>query len=114
MSDLTRKRCVPCEGGIAPLTTEQLPAWLEQLPKWSLSAEGKRIQRSWRMPHFAAAIAFCNQVAALAEAEGHHPDLHLTSYRQLMIEIWTHAVNGLTENDFILGAKIDALEVPPR
>jgi len=78
---------------------------------WSLVHDGQRIQRRWVVKNFMAGIEFFNRVAALAEEEGHHPDLHLEGYRNVMIEIWTHAVGGLTENDFILAAKIDQLPI---
>jgi len=76
---------------------------------WSLSADGQRICRTWKVKYFLTSIDFFRRVADLAEQEGHHPDLHLTSYRVVTVEIWTHAVGGLTENDFILAAKIDQL-----
>ena len=85
-----------------------------QLPGWTLSGDGKKISRSWTVKNFMAGIDFFNKVAALAEDEGHHPDLHLEGYRNLSIAIWTHAAGGLTENDFILAAKIDQIPVKLR
>jgi 4a-hydroxytetrahydrobiopterin dehydratase len=108
---LSSKRCVPCEGGILPLSHEQVVALLAEVPAWRMSADGQRIRREWRVKDFAAALDFFRLVGELAEAEGHHPDLHLVAYRQVAIELWTHAVGGLTENDFILAAKIDKLPV---
>jgi 4a-hydroxytetrahydrobiopterin dehydratase len=110
-SDLTRKRCAPCEGGVPALGPEQVGGYLAALPGWTLTADGRRIRREWRAKDFEAALAFFNRVGRLAEEEGHHPDLHLTSYRNVAIEIWTHAVGGLSENDFILAAKIDTLPI---
>ena len=72
---------------------------------------GRRIRRDWRVKHFRAAMDFFNKVAAIAEEDGHHPDLHLVGYRDVAIEVWTHAIGGLSENDFILAAKIDAVPV---
>jgi 4a-hydroxytetrahydrobiopterin dehydratase len=109
--ELRQKKCVPCEGGIPPLSQEQAQAMLGGLNGWSLVHDGQRIQRRWVVKNFMAGIEFFNRVAALAEEEGHHPDLHLEGYRNVMIEIWTHAVGGLTENDFILAAKIDQLPI---
>ncbi len=108
-SELTAKHCKPCEGGVPPLAPQQVSELLQSLPGWKLSADGKRIRREWRMRDFAAALDFFNRVGQVAEAEDHHPDLHLTGYRNVAIELSTHAVGGLTENDFILAAKIDQL-----
>jgi 4a-hydroxytetrahydrobiopterin dehydratase len=110
-SELTRKHCAPCEGGIPPLSVEQVRDYLAALPNWALAADGRRIRREWRVKDFPTALDFFHRVGQLAEQEDHHPDLHLTGYRNVAIEIGTHAVNGLTENDFILAAKIDTLPV---
>ena len=109
--DLSRKRCEPCEGKVAPLQAAQAQTLLKQVPAWSIVANGQRIRREWRVKDFPTGLDFFNRVGAVAEAEDHHPDLHLVEYRNLAIELWTHAANGLTENDFILAAKIDALPV---
>ena len=82
---------------------------LTAVPGWAVTPDGKRIARTWKLKNFVAGLKFFNTVGDLAEAEGHHPDLHLASYRMATIEIWTHAVGGLTENDFILAAKINAI-----
>ena len=110
-SELLRKHCLPCEGGIPALAPEEVRCLLRKVPKWILSPDGKQIGREWRTRDFETALRFFDRVGELAEAEGHHPDLHLTSYRNVVIEISTHAVNGLTENDFILAAKIDAVPI---
>ncbi|HXG09027.1 MAG TPA: 4a-hydroxytetrahydrobiopterin dehydratase [Gemmataceae bacterium] len=110
-TELTRKHCQPCEGGMPPLSAEEVSRYLAELKDWKLSADGKRIRREWRVKDFAAGLDFFNRVGQLAEQEDHHPDLHLTNYRQVAIELSTHAVGGLTENDFILAAKIDTLPV---
>jgi 4a-hydroxytetrahydrobiopterin dehydratase len=106
---LLNKKCLPCEGGVEPLSLEQATQLLAQLPGWQISYAGQRIRKAWRMKSFLAGLEFFQAVGALAEAEQHHPDLHLESYRELWIEIWTHAIGGLSENDFILAAKIDQL-----
>ena len=109
-SELARKKCVPCEGGVPPLTREQVEHWLPRAPGWALSEDGRRIRRAWVARNFMAGIEFFNKIAALAEEQGHHPDLRLEGYRQVTVELTTHAVGGLTENDFIMAAKIN--EVP--
>jgi 4a-hydroxytetrahydrobiopterin dehydratase len=111
MLDLTTKRCLPCEGGVPALSSDQARALLAAVPAWQFSEGGNRIRRDWRVKDFAAALDFFRRVGDLAEAEGHHPDLHLTGYRNVTIEMWTHAAGGLTENDFILAAKIDTIPV---
>jgi 4a-hydroxytetrahydrobiopterin dehydratase len=109
--ELTRKKCVPCEGGVPKLTEDEVDAFLLNRPGWHKTADGQRIRRQWRVKHFMAAIDFFNKVAALAEQEGHHPDLHVEGYRNVTVEIWTHAIGGLSENDFILAAKVDAIPI---
>jgi 4a-hydroxytetrahydrobiopterin dehydratase len=93
------------------LTPDQVRQYLATLPAWKLTEDGQRIRREWRVKNFPAVLDFFNRVGQVAEAEGHHPDLHLVGYRNAAIEIWTHAIGGLSENDFILAAKIDALPV---
>jgi len=109
--DLVNKKCLPCEGGVAKLTKNQAEQQLSELPGWKLTHQGERISRKWVVKNFLSALRFFNDVAGISEAEGHHPDLHLSGYRNVEIEIWTHAIGGLSENDFILAAKIDQLPV---
>ena len=108
---LTAKHCQACEGGVPPIAGEEAERLVRQLRGWELSADRQRIRRRWTVKDFAAGIEFFQRVAQLAEDEGHHPDLHLVNYRDLTIELWTHAIGGLSENDFILAAKIDKLPV---
>lgn len=108
---LIAKHCVPCEGGVPVLTPEQVRAHQQAVPAWSVTAAGKRIRREWKAKDFTAALDFFARIGQVAEAEGHHPDLHLTGYRNVAVEISTHAIGGLSENDFILAARIDALPV---
>ncbi|HEV3260342.1 MAG TPA: 4a-hydroxytetrahydrobiopterin dehydratase [Gemmataceae bacterium] len=110
-SELSKKHCVPCEGGIPPLSAAQVNQHLAALPDWKLTTDGKRIRREWRVKDFMVGLDFFNAVGRIAEEEDHHPDLHLAGYRNVAVEIWTHAINGLSENDFILAAKIDRLPV---
>ena len=106
---LQSKKCQPCEGGVPPLSRGEVERLLGALQGWKLTADGQRIRREWTVKNFMAGLDFFNQVGALAEAEGHHPDLHLVGYRNVAIELWTHAIGGLSENDFILAAKIDGI-----
>ena len=110
-AELTRKHCKPCEGDVPALTGDEVKDRLPAVPAWRLTADGKRIRRQWRVKDFPTALDFFQRVGHLAEAESHHPDLHLTGYRDVALELSTHAVGGLTENDFILAAKIDELPV---
>jgi 4a-hydroxytetrahydrobiopterin dehydratase len=82
-----------------------------KLTGWTVTPEGQRIRKDWIVKNFMAGMRFFNEVAEIAESEGHHPDLHIVGYRNVSIEIWTHAIGGLSENDFILAAKIDELPV---
>ncbi len=111
LDELRGKKCVPCEGGVPKLTREEAERFLGTVTGWKLTADQQRIRKEWTAKHFMAAMEFFGKVAELAEAEGHHPDLHLVSYRNVAIEIWTHAIGGLSENDFILAAKIDELPI---
>ena len=108
-NQLSTKKCKPCEGGVRPLSAEQATEYARALPGWVLSDDRKSISRSYVMNGFMAAVEFIGRIADVAEAEDHHPDLHLTGYRKLRIELATHAIGGLSENDFILAAKIDQL-----
>ena len=110
-TELTKKRCVSCEDGATALTSEEVKALLPSVPAWKLTPDGKRIRREWRVLDFLTALDFFRKVGDIAQSEDHHPDLHLTGYRDVAIEISTHAVKGLTENDFILAAKIDQVPV---
>ena len=108
---LVRKKCQACEGGVEPVSLEESRRQLERLPGWYLTQEGQRIRKDWRVKNFVAGMEFFHKVADLAEEDGHHPDLHLEGYRNVWIELWTHAIGGLSENDFILAAKIDQLPI---
>ena len=110
-TELTGKKCVPCEGGVEPCPVPQAQQQLANLPGWKLTHDGQRIRKEWVVKNFMAGLRFFEQVAQIAEDEGHHPDLHLEGYRNVAIEIWTHAIGGLSENDFILAAKIDQVPV---
>lgn len=108
-SDLKERHCVPCEGGVPPLSPTQAEMFLQRVPGWTLQDSGKQISRTWACKNFQDALAFVNTVADLAEREGHHPDIQLFSYRRVRCDLSTHAIGGLSDNDFILAAKINAL-----
>ena len=109
--ELAAKKCLPCEGGVAACSPQEAGEQLRKLQGWRLVREGQRIRKEWVVKNFMAGMDFFNRVATVAEAEGHHPDIHLEGYRNVAIELWTHAIGGLSENDFILAAKIDNLPV---
>ena len=108
---LVGKKCKPCEGGVEPSTLEESQDQLKHLDGWYLTHEGQRIRKDWVVENFVAGIEFFKKVCDLAESDAHHPDIHLESYRNVSIELWTHAIGGLSENDFILAAKIDQLPI---
>lgn len=109
IAQLREKKCVPCEGGVPPVSRADAERLLMELSGWRLADDGRRIVREWHMKNFQAAIDFINRVAHVAEEEGHHPDLHLVGYRNVAVELTTHAIGGLSENDFVVAAKIDQL-----
>jgi len=104
---LLGKKCIPCEGGAFPLTHEEAEKYLDQVSGWILNEEAKRISKEYKFKDFIGAINFVNNVAEIAESEGHHPDIHI-NYNKVLLEFTTHAIGGLSENDFIVAAKIDA------
>ena len=108
---LKSKRCQPCEGGVPPVPPDEARRLIQEVPGWELAADGRRISRRWVAKDFAAGMEFLQRVAQLAEDEDHHPDLHLVGYRQVSLELSTHAIGGLSENDFILAAKINDLPI---
>jgi 4a-hydroxytetrahydrobiopterin dehydratase len=99
---------------VPALSRAEADTLIRSIEGWVLDPDAKLITRSWTMKDFMAGIDFFNKVAAVAEAEGHHPDLHLEGYRRVTIGLWTHAVGGLTENDFIMAAKINQVPVQLR
>jgi 4a-hydroxytetrahydrobiopterin dehydratase len=110
--NLADKRCVPCSDKTPSLAKDNIQKLLPQVPSWKLSGDGKKLMRSWRVADFMTGLEFFRRIGDVAEREDHHPDLHLVNYRDLSVELWTHTANGLTENDFILAAKIDSLAQP--
>lgn len=110
-SELAQKTCVPCEGGVPPVPRDAAVRHLESLPGWKLVESGKEIEKKWTVKNFVAALEFANRIGEMAEAEQHHPDLHLTGYRHLRVVLSTHAIGGLSMNDFIMAAKIEQIPV---
>lgn len=108
MSELASRECVPCRGGVPPLNVTESEALLRQLKSdWRVVAD-HHLERDFTFPDFKTALDFVNRVGEIAEREGHHPDLHL-AWGKVKVVIWTHKIDGLTESDFILAAKIDKL-----
>ena len=107
MSELAAKACVPCRGGVPPLKGEELEALANQVIGWSVTDE-HHIEKTFTFPDFLKALEFTNRVGEVAEQEGHHPDIYLT-WGKVGVKIWTHKIDGLTESDFILAAKIEKL-----
>lgn len=105
---LTTSACVPCEGGTKPLTPEQYRHYLPQIPDWQVLVE-KSLVKTYTCTNFSQALALVNAVGVLAEAEGHHPDIYLHNWKRVTLTLSTHAIGGLSLNDFILAAKISAL-----
>ena len=107
MSDLAGKTCVPCRGGVPGLKGAELAALSSQVPGWKVVNE-HHLEKTYTFPDFAKGLAFVNKVGAMAEEQGHHPDI-LLAWGKVGITTWTHKIDGLTESDFILAAKCDRL-----
>jgi len=105
---LTLQKCVPCEGNIKAFTPEQVGVYKPQVPDWEL-LDNQKLKRDFSFKNFITAIDFVNNVATIAESEGHHPDMNIHNWNKVTITVWTHAIKGLFLNDFILAAKIDEL-----
>jgi 4a-hydroxytetrahydrobiopterin dehydratase len=105
--DLSAKKCKPCEGGVDPFTRERIDKYLSLVKEWQVNDDKKSISKLFKFKDFKEALAFVNQVGEIAEAEGHHPDIEL-GWGRVKISLTTHAIKGLSENDFILAYKIDS------
>ena len=103
--DLTQKRCIPCEAGMPPLDPKKVSELAAQIPSWKV-VENAKLSKEFKFKNFKESMAFVNRVAEIAESEGHHPDIYVF-YNLVRLELATHAIHGLSENDFILAAKID-------
>lgn len=106
-NDLKYKKCVPCEGGVKPLKADEYGAYLRgELEGWG-DVDQKKIEKEYKFKNFKEAVAFVNKVGELAEDEGHHPDINLHGWNKVKLTLCTHAIGGLSENDFIMASKID-------
>ncbi len=105
---LARKECVPCKGGVPPLKGDELNRLSEQVEGWDVIEE-HHLSKTYKFPNFVKALEFVNKVGSIAEQQGHHPNIFLT-WGKARIETWTHKIDGLTESDFILAAKIDEIQ----
>jgi 4a-hydroxytetrahydrobiopterin dehydratase len=103
--DLAEMTCVPCRGGVPPLNAEQIRPLAAEVSNWKV-VNNHHIEREFKFPDFKSALDFTNKVGAIAEEQGHHPDIYL-SWGKVGVKVWTHKIDGLTESDFIMAAKID-------
>ena len=108
---LTARTCTPCRGGVPPLGRPEAERLLAETPGWTLTEDATKIERTFTVADFAAALALVERIAALAEAEGHHPDIAF-GWGYCRVVFYTHKIRGLHENDFIMAAKVNALAVP--
>ncbi len=105
---LSDKKCIPCEGGATAMVHDDIMIYMNDVPGWVLE-DDQKITRTWMFSDFVHAMKFINMVADIAEKDGHHPDIFV-SYNRVVIDLWTHSIRGLSENDFIVAAKINAIE----
>lgn len=107
--DLTQQKCIPCEGGTKPLTRDEFAVYLTAVPDWTVINNDHAIEKLFKFKNFKEALAFVNKVGEIAESEGHHPDIFLHNWRKVKLTLSTHAIGGLSVNDFILAAKVNKL-----
>ena len=105
--DLAEQKCVACGGDVTPFNQIEAEVLLKQIPGWELSADAKKISKHYEFKDFLEALMFVNKVGAIAERQGHHPDIHLVDYKFVNVDLSTFAIKGLSQNDFIVAAKID-------
>lgn len=110
MSDLTHQKCVPCEGGVEPLTPQEYAPYISEIGDWTVIEE-RKIEKHFKFKDFVEALAFVNKVGEIAETEQHHPNINLHGWNKVTITLFTHAINGLSVNDFIVAAKINKLSL---
>ena len=106
MAGLSEKTCIPCRGGVPPLTTDEIRPLHAEVKDWAV-VNDHHIEREFKFPDFKRALDFVNKVGNIAEEQGHHPDIYL-AWGKVQVKVWTHKIDGLTESDFILGARADA------
>ena len=108
MSELAEKQCIPCRGGVPPLTDEEITPLAAEIPDWNV-IDGHHLDRTYSFSNFREALDFTNQVGELAEEQGHHPDIYL-AWGKVGVQLWTHKIDGLTESDFVMAAKIERVK----
>jgi 4a-hydroxytetrahydrobiopterin dehydratase len=106
---LSHQKCVPCEGGTKPLTPPEFAPYMEITSKWTVQHDDKEITREFTFKDFDQALIFVNNVGAIAQEEGHHPDIYLHNWNKVAITLSTHAIGGLSVNDFVVASKIDLI-----
>lgn len=107
--NLSSKTCIPCQGGIPPLTRKEFQEYLDELEDWNVIEDDTKLQKTFTFKNFQEALDSVNRVGAIAEEQGHHPDIYLHDYKEVTVTLFTHKIKGLHENDFVLAAKIDEL-----
>ncbi len=107
--ELSKKKCIPCEGNVPPLTPDKIAGLKKEIKSDWIVENNLKLKKEYLFANFKQTMAFVNKVADIAEEEGHHPDMKV-SYSKAEIELWTHSINGLSENDFIMAAKIDKIK----
>ena len=108
-NNLLKKKCIPCEGKVDPFLPEEAQNYMPDVPEWVLSDDGKSISREFKFVDFIGSVNFINNVADVAESEGHHPDIEI-HYNKVKLTLTTHSIGGLSENDFIVAAKVSELK----
>jgi 4a-hydroxytetrahydrobiopterin dehydratase len=109
--DLVNQKCVPCSLGAPSLQGEELKKYFESVSGWEGYDGDTKMKKEFILANFSSAIEFVNKIAMIAEDEGHHPNIYIYDYKKVRVELWTHKINGLHQNDFILAAKIDSIEL---
>ena len=109
---LSKGHCVPCEGGVDPLTRAEFAPYLEIIKEWTVATDEKSITRDFKFKDFKSALEFVNKVGEIAEGEGHHPDINLHGWNKVRVALSTHAIKGLSINDFVVASKIDLIPQP--
>ncbi len=109
--NLSSKHCVPCEGGIDPMTRADFEVYLEQVDKWRIIENDTKLERDFQFKDFVEAMKFVNKCAEIAEEEGHHPDIYIHGWNKVRITLWTHAIGGLSINDFIVATRVDRIQL---
>lgn len=108
MKNLATQKCVPCEGGAPPLKREEFEKYLSQVKDWEV-VDDKKIEKRFKFKNFKQALEFVNKIGAIAESENHHPNIYLYGWNKVKVTLFTHAIDGLSKNDFIMASKIDNL-----